>query len=202
MDAVSVYRVGADAADQSCFFGPEARGGDLLRAEWLGWLPLSLVDFAGPGVAEAGDAWLTAPSGGSRASRPVVPGDLVIVDDAAAELAARREYGLEAFTDRFPPLSGDGSLSRRSLALVVAEDLADRLARVRAACAAVGEAAGAVEPGPAVPAEGDAPVSSDAPAHRSRGRALRDLEECQHRLHLLLDAAVRIGTFCPAARAA
>ena len=73
---------------------------------------------------------------------------------------------------------------------------------VRAACAAVGEAAGAVESGPMLPGEGDAPVSSDAPAHRSRGRALRDLEECQHGLHLLLDAAVRIGTFDPAARAA
>ena len=202
MDAVSVYRVDAAGADPSCFFGPEARGGDLLRAEWLGWLPLSLVDFAGPGVAEAGDAWLTAPSGGSRAPRPVVPGDVVTVDDAAAELAARRECGIEAFTHRFPPLSADGSLSRRSLALVVAEDLADRLARVRAACAAVGEAAGAVEPGPMLPGEGDVPVSSDAPAHRSRGRALRDLQDAQHCLHRLLHAAVRLGTFDPAARAA
>ena len=90
MDAVSVYPVGADGPEPSCFFGREARDGDLPRAVWLGWLPLSLVDFAGPGIAQVCDAWLTAPSGGSGASRPPVPGDVVTVDDAATELAARR----------------------------------------------------------------------------------------------------------------
>ena len=73
MDAVSVYRVGADGAEPFCSFGLEARDGDLPRAVWLGWLPLSLVDFAGPGIAQVGDAWLTAPSAGSGASRPPFP---------------------------------------------------------------------------------------------------------------------------------
>ena len=32
---------------------------------WLGWLPLTLLEFAGPGIALAGDGWLTVPAGRS-----------------------------------------------------------------------------------------------------------------------------------------
>lgn len=53
---VSVYRVGAVGAGPVHVFGREAHDFDLRHAAWLGWLPLELVEFAGPGVALAGDA--------------------------------------------------------------------------------------------------------------------------------------------------
>ena len=43
--------------------------------------------------------------------------------------------------------------------------------------------------------------SGDSPVLRSCGRAVRDLQEEQLRLHLLLEAAVRIGVFDPAVAA-
>ena len=60
MSAVSVYRVGGVGADPSHVFGGGAHDADLLRAAWLGWLPLTTVDFAGPDIALADDQWLTA----------------------------------------------------------------------------------------------------------------------------------------------
>ena len=55
MGPVSVYRVGAVGTDPSHVFGGEARDSDLCHAAWLGWLPLTLVEFAGPDVALVGD---------------------------------------------------------------------------------------------------------------------------------------------------
>ena len=64
MGSVSVCRIGAESADPSYLFGGEVPASDLGRAAWLGWLPLTLLDFAGRGLALAGDTWLAAPSRG------------------------------------------------------------------------------------------------------------------------------------------
>ena len=61
MGPVSVCRIGAENADPSYVFGGEVPESDLGRAAWLGWLPLALLDSAGPGLALAGDTWLAAP---------------------------------------------------------------------------------------------------------------------------------------------
>ena len=100
MGPVSVYRVGAVGADPSYFFGGEARDSDLRRAAWLGWLPLTLVEFAGPGVAVTDDTWLTAPAGRPERPRRPVAGDVVSALDAAGELIARRDSGLTVFRYR------------------------------------------------------------------------------------------------------
>ena len=105
---VSVYRVGAVGADPSYLFGGEAHDRDLRHAAWLGWLPLTLVEFAGPGVALVGDTWLTAPFGRSECPRRVVAGDVVTALDAAGELIARRESGLTT-PPRSPPAAGSSS---------------------------------------------------------------------------------------------
>ena len=64
MGPVFVCRIGAESADPSYLFGGEVPASDLRRAAWLGWLPLTLLDYAGPGLALAGDMWLAAPSRG------------------------------------------------------------------------------------------------------------------------------------------
>ena len=64
MGPVSVCRIGAESADPSYLFGGEVPDSDLCGAAWLGRLPLTLLDFAGPGRALAGDRWLAAPSRG------------------------------------------------------------------------------------------------------------------------------------------
>ena len=64
MGPVSVCRIGAESADPSYLFGGEVPESDPGRAAWLGWLPLTLLDFAGRGLALAGDMWLAAPSRG------------------------------------------------------------------------------------------------------------------------------------------
>ena len=118
---VSVYRVGAAGADPVHVFGDEARALDLRHAAWLGQLPLELVAFAGPGVALAADRWLTAPSGRSQGPGHVVAGDLVTAQDAAGELIARGESGLNAYTRRSGDVSSDGPLWASSVGLLVAD---------------------------------------------------------------------------------
>ena len=119
MGPVSVYRAGAVGADSVHTFGAEARDFDLRHAAWLGWLPLEVVEFAGPGVALVGDMWLTAPFDRSECPRRVVAGDVVTALDAAGELIARRESGLTAFTHRSADLSSE-SLWASSVAVLVA----------------------------------------------------------------------------------
>ena len=198
MGPVSVYRVGAVGRDPSYVFGGEARDSDLRQAAWLGWLPLRLVEFAGPGVALVGDAWLTAPFG--RSERPCCPvaGDVVTALDAAGELIARRDSGLTAFTNRPGDVSLDESLWASSLAVLVADDLAAHVDRLRTAHLAVVEGLDGVKQERAVLDACQNSPSGDSPVRRRCGRAVRDLQEEQRRLHLLLEAAVRIGAFGPA----
>ena len=198
MGPVSVYRVGAVGGDPSYVFGGEARDSDLRDAAWLGWLPLTLVEFAGPGVAVAGDAWLTTPSGGSDLDRAAVAGDVVTAHDAAGELIARRDRGLSAFTDYLRDVSSDGPMWASSVAVLVADDLAAHVGRLRTAHAAWAECVDGVEQERAVLDACQSSPSADSPGQRRCGRAVRDLHHEQRRLHLLLEAAVRIRVFDPA----
>ena len=139
MGPVSVYRVGAVGADPSYFFGGEARGSDLRHAAWLGWLPLTLVEFAGPGVAVTDDTWLTAPADRRERPRRPVAGDVVSALDAAGELLARRDSGLTVFTNCSGDVVSDGPVWASSLAVLVADDLAAHVDRLRTAYLAVVE---------------------------------------------------------------
>ena len=195
---VSVYRVGAGGAHPVHVFGDEAHDFDLRHAAWLGQLPLELVAFAGPGVALAADRWLTVPSGRSEGGGHVVPGDLVTARDAAGELIARGERGLTAYTNRLGDVSLDGPLWASCLTVLVADDLAVYLDRLRSAHAAVVECVDGVEQERAVLDACQSNPCSDSPVRRRCGRAVRDLQEQQRRLHWLLDAVVRIGVFDPA----
>ena len=199
MGPVSVYRVGAVGADPSYFFGGEARDSDLRRAAWLGWLPLTLVEFAGPGVAVTDDTWLTAPVGRPERPRRPVAGDVVSALDAAGELIARRDSGLTVFTSCSGDVVSDGPVSASSLAVLVADDLAAHVDRLRTAYFAVVETLDGVEQERAALDACRSSPAADSPVRRRCGRARRDLEEEQFRLHVLLEAAVRIGVFDPAA---
>lgn len=199
MGPVSVYRVGAVGTDPSYLFGEEARDSDLRYAAWLGWLPLMLVEFAGPAVALAGDGWLTAPAGRSEPRRPAF-GDVVTAFDAAGELVARRDSGLTVFTDRLRDVLSDGPFWASSVAVLVADDLAAHLDRLRTAHLAVVEGVDRVEQERALLDACQSGHSGDSPARRCSGRAVRDLEQQRRRLHLLLEAAVRIQLFDPGVR--
>ena len=192
---VSVYRVGAAGADPVHVFGDEARALDLRHAAWLGQLPLELVAFAGPGVALAADRWLTAPSGRSQGPGHVVAGDLVTAQDAASELIARGESGLNAFTRRSGDVSPDGPLWASSVGLLVAADLAESVDRLRRAHSALADCVGGVEQERLALDACQSSPCSDSPALRRCGRAGRDLQEQQSGLHRLLEAVVRIGVF-------
>ncbi len=197
MGPVSVYRVVAERGEPAHVFGGGACDLDPGRAAWLGWLPLEIVDWVGPDVAVAGDRWLTGPAGRSK-SGPVVPGDVVTVDDAAGELAARRGCGLAAFTDRPAVVPAAGRFRAQSVAVAVADDLAARVAGLRAAHDAwIASLGAADEESRLFDACGYGPAG-DSPAGRGCARTLRDLEEARLRLHVLLDAAVRVGIFHPA----
>ena len=200
MAHVSVYRVGAVGADPVHVFGGEAHDFDLRHGAWLGWLPLHLVEFAGPGVALARDRWLTVPSGRSEGPRHVVAGDLVTAQDAAGELIVRGECGLTAYTNSPADVSSDGPLWASSVAVLVADDLAVSVDRLRTAHAALAECVDGVEQERLALDACQRSPSGDSPVRRRCGRAVRDLQEQQLRLHLLLEAAVRIGVFDPAAR--
>lgn len=200
MGPVSVYRVGTVGADPSYFFGGEARDSDLRHAAWLGWLPLTLVEFAGPGVAVTDDTWLTVPAGRPERPRRPVVGDVVSPLDAAGELIARRDSGLTAFTSCPGDVVSDGPVSAPSLAALVADDLAEHIDRVRTAYIAVVETLDGVEQEEqAVLDACQSSPATDSPIRRRCGRAVRDLQEEQLRLHVLIEAAVRIGVFAPAA---
>ena len=196
MGPVSVYRADAVGADPTHLFGGEAGDSGLRHAAWLGWLPLTLVEFAGPGVALVGDTWLTAPFGRSECPRRVVAGDVVTALDAARELIARRESGLTAFTHRSADLFSE-SLWASSVAVLVADDLAAHVGRLRTAHVALVDSVEAVDQERTVLDACQSGPSGDSPVQRCCGRAVRDLEEEQLRLHRLLDAAARIGVFAP-----
>ena len=196
MGPVSVYRAGAVGADPTHLFGGEAGDSGLRHAAWLGWLPLTLVEFAGPGVALVGDTWLTVPFDRSRCPRRAVAGDVVTAVDAAGELIARRESGLTAFTHRSADLSSE-SLWASSVAVLVADDLAAHVGRLRTAHVALVDSVEAVDQERTVLDACQSGPSGDSPVLRCCGRAVRDLEEEQLRLHRLLDAAARIGVFGP-----
>ena len=203
MALVSVYRVGALGVDPVYVFGSgEALDFDVGHAAWLGQLPLELVGFAGPGIALTGDRWLTAPSGRSQGAGHVVPGDLVTARDAAHELIVRGECGLSAFTRRSEDVSLDGPLWASCAALLVADDLAAGVDRLRRAHAVVADCVGGLEQQRLALEACQSSPSGDSPALRRCGRAVRDLQEEQRRLHLLLQAAVRIGVFDPVALSA
>lgn len=195
---VSVYRVGGEGADPSHVFGDGVRGIALSRAAWLGWLPLVTADFAGPDLAVAEDRWLTAPPGRSRSGR-VGPGDLVSAVEAAAELLARRECGLDAYALRREDLSADVRLLTSSVADSVAADLAVQVDRVRAAHEAWVESVGAADRVIEIADGCDCAVSDDSAVGRRCAKAVRELQEHHLRLHALLEAVVRIGVFDPAA---
>ncbi len=199
MAPVSVYyRVGAVGADPSYLFAGEARDSDLRHAAWLGWLPLTLVEFAGPGLALAGDTWLTAPAGCSEPSRPADSGDVVTALDAAVELIVRRDSGLAASTGCPADVVSDWPFWALSLAVLVGDDLAAHVDRLRTAHLAVVEGLDGVEQERAVLHASRRSSSGDTPVRRRCGRAVRDLQEEQRRLHPLLEAAVRIRVFDPA----
>ena len=192
---VSVYRVGAVGADPVHVFGGEAHDLDLRCGAWLGWLPLDLVAFAGPGVALARDRWLTVLSRRSERPRPVVAGDLVTAQDAAGELVARGECGLTAYTNSPGDVSSDGPLWASSVTLLVADDLAVCVDRLRSAHEALAECVDGVEQERAVLDACQRSLSGDSPVRRRCGRAVRDLQEQQSRLHQLLEAVIRVGVF-------
>ena len=198
MGPVSVYRVRAVGADPSYFFGGEARVSDLRHAAWLGWLPLTLVEFAGPGVAVTDDTWLTVAGRPERPRRPVA-GDVVSALDAAGELIARRDSGLTVFTSCSGDVVSDGPVSASSLAVLVADDLAAHVDRLRTAYFAVVETLDGVEQERAVLDNCQSSPAADSPVRRRCGRTVRDLQEEHLRLHVLLEAAVRIGVFDRAA---
>ena len=199
MGPVSVYRVGAVRADPVHLFGAEARESDLRHAAWLGWLPLTLVEFAGPGVALAGDTWLTAPSGRSKGSGHAVAGDVVTAHDAAGELLARRECWLDAYTTRLGGVSPDIRLWASSVAVSVADDLAAQVARLRGAHEAWVECVGLADQESEFLDGCQYGWSGDSPVRQRSARAVRDLQDEQLRLHRLLEAVVRIGVFDAAA---
>ena len=199
MGPVSVYRVGAVRADSSHVFGGEARDSDLCHTAWLGWLPLTLVEFAGPGVALVGDTWLTAPSVRSERARHAVSGDVVTAHDAAGELLARRECGLDAYTTRLGGVSPDIRLWASSVAVSVADDLVAQVARLCGAHEAWVECVGLADKESEFLDGCQYGRSGDSPVRQRSARAVRDLQDEQLRLHRLLEAVVRIGVFDPAA---
>ena len=201
MGPVSVYRVGTAGADPSYFFAGELRDSDLCRAAWLGWLPLTLLDFVGPGVALSGDVWLTGSSAAAEGGRGPARGDVVTAQAAAAELIARGQCGLTAFTSFPAALWQDGSLWASSLGVLVADDLVAHIARLRAAHAAFLASVDGVDGVEREWALLDACKGSptgDSPEQRRFGRALLDLQAVQVRLCRFLEAVVRIGAFDPA----
>ena len=198
MGPLSVYRVGPVGAEPTYLFGGEACDSDLSHAAWLGWLPLTLVEWAGPDIAVAGDAWLTGPPGRSE-SGPVVPGDVVTVDDAAGELLARRECGLETYTARPGDFTLGGRLRDSLVAVSVSGDLAVQVVRLWTAHEAWVASVGVRDRDESQLGDGcQLRPRGASPAGQSCGRAVRGLQEEQLRLHLLLEAAVRIGVFDPA----
>ena len=123
----------SSASDRSS--GPVGAAVEHGAPQVLGDHPLEVIEFAGPGVALAGDTWVIAPPGCSGGRGHVVPGDLVIAQHAVGELSARGECGLNAYTAPSGDISPDGLLWASSVAISVAADVVasvDRLCRVHA----------------------------------------------------------------------
>ena len=160
---------------------------------------MTLVEFAGPGVAVTDDTWLTAPAGRPECPRRPVAGDVVSALDAAGELIARRDSGLTVFTNCSGDVVSDGPVRASSLAVLVADDLVAHVDRLRTAYFAVVETLDGVEQERAALDACRSSPAADSPVRRRCGRAVRDLQEEQRRLHMLLDAAVRVGVFDVAA---
>ena len=201
VDPVSVYRVGTAGADPSYFFAGEVADSDLCRAVWLGWLPLTLLDFAGPGLALSGDVWLTGSSAASEGGHGATGAGVVTAQAAATELIARGRCGLTAFTSSPPALWQDGSLWTSSLGVLVADDLVAHIGRLRAVHAAFLASVDGVDGVEREWALLDACKRSptgDSPEQRRFGRALLDLQAVQLRLCRFLEAVVRIRVFDPA----
>ena len=199
MEPVSIYRICAPGAVGPAYsFGGEVPDGDFPHAVWLGWLPLAFPDFDAPGLALAGDAWLTAPPPASVGGRGPAVAGLVTAGDAAGELAARGACGLTAFTGS-PEDVPDAESLPSSLALSVADDLEALVRRVRGSHDAVADAGDDVDAELAALDGCQAGRPGDSPVRRRYGLALRDFRGDRLRLHRLLDAVVRIGVFDPAA---
>ena len=157
------------------------------------------MEFAGPGVAVTGDTWLTAAAGRLERPRRPVAGDVVSAFDAAGELIARRDSGLTVFTSCSGDVVSDGPVCASSLAVLVADDLAAHVDRLRTAYFAVVEMLDDVEQERAALDACRSSPAADSPVRRRCGRTVRDLQEEHLRLHVLLEAAVRIGVFDRAA---
>ena len=139
------------------------------------------------------DNWLTALAGRSGGG-PVRPDDLVSAVDAASELLARRASGLAAYTRR---PGGDGLLWGSSVAVSVADDLSAQLDRVRSVHETLVECLGVL--GREFRGGGQPGTPGDSLVLQRYARVGRDLDDQCTRLHLLVDAAIRIGVFDPAA---
>ena len=159
---------------------------------------MTTVDFAGPDLAVADDQWLTAHPGRSEGGR-VRPGDLVSAIDAARELLARRASGLAAYTQRPGDVAVGGRLWASSVAVSVADDLSAQLNRLRAVHETLVECLGEVDREREIRGGGQCATPSDSLVRQRYARVVRDLEEHHIRVHLVLEAALRIGVFSPAA---
>ena len=91
----------------------------------------------------------------------------------------------------------DGPFSASSLAVLVGDDVAAHVDRLRTAHLVVVEGRDGVEQERAVLDACQYSPTRDSPVQRRFGRALRDLQEGQLQLHRLLEAVVRIGVFDP-----
>ena len=151
--------------------------------------------------------WLTAPAGRPERPRRPVAGDVVSPLDAAGELIARRDSGLRdsgltAFTNCLGDVVSDGPVWASSLAVFQHWSLmtcAAHVDRLRTAYFAVVDTLDGVEQERAALDACQSSPAADSSVRRRCGRAVRDLQEEQLRLHVLLETAVRIGVFDPAA---
>ena len=131
---------------------------------------------------------VVAPAAGADSSeggRGPARGDVVTAQAAAAELIARRQSGLSAFTSSPAALWQDGSLWTSSLGVLVADDLVAHIGRLRAAHAALLASVDGVDGVEREWALLDACKRSptdDSPEQRRFGRAVLDLQAVQLRL--------------------
>lgn len=105
---------------------------------------------------------------------------------------------MTAFTNRPEDVSLNESFWASLVAILVADDLAANLDRLRSARAVLAESVDRVEQERLALDACQSSPAGDSPVRRRCGRAVRDLQEQQLRLRLLLEAAIRIGVFDPA----
>ena len=197
MGSVSGYRVCAVGADPSHMFGSEARDSDLPRAAWHGRFPLTLVEFARPGVARVADAVLAMQSARPDSLCSAVTGDAVLAHDVAGQLTARGARGLTAFTNR----PGDGSSARlppASVALFVGDDFAAYVDWLRVVSPAVVDGVDRVGHRRVVLHASQSSPSGDLPVKQRCGLAVGIRMRSDFVFSGLLEAPLRIGHFDPA----